>query len=278
MPRQISRKFRFGAFEVDAVAGEVRKSGIRLRLQDQPFQALLMMLERPGELISRDELRQKLWKSETFVDFDHSLNTVINKLRDALGDSASSPRYIETLAKRGYRFLAPVQALNGASEPPRFPPDDPPTPVSTASLLTHPDDLPAVPPGYVRLLFALIQIMYLSFYIAALARLSAIQELLNRKLGGADWVMIVLVLSAAAGIPLRLFLLSYVSFDVRDLSRKFLPIFIPTFVLDELWALSPFLLAPQIGMGLSLAATAALLYVPFAERTLVLMRDRPRSA
>jgi len=273
----VRKGFRFGAFELDAAAGELRKSGIRLKLQDQPFQVLLIMLERPGELITRDELRQKLWKSDTFVDFDHSLNTVINKLRETLGDSATSPRYIETLAKRGYRFLAPVEALNGGPEvsPPA---SESPTSVSTGSLLTHPDELPAVPPSNVRLLFALIQIMYLSFYIAALARLSAIQELFDRKLGGADWVTIVLVLSAAVGIPLRLYLLSYVSFDVKDLSRKFLAMFIPLFVLDELWALSPFLLTPQIGLGLALASTAALLYVPFAERTLALMRDRSKPA
>ena len=275
----VRKGFRFGVFELDIVARELRKSGIRLKLQDQPFQVLLIMLERPGELISRDELRQKLWKSDTFVDFDHSLNTVINKLRDALGDSASSPRYIETLAKRGYRFLAPVEALNGERETPASPADQPATPVSAASLLTHPHELPSVPPGYVRLLFALIQIMYLSFYISALARLSAIQELFDRKLGaGANWITIVLVVSAAVGIPLRLYLLSYVAFDVKDLSRKFLPIFISTFILDELWALSPFLLAPQIGLGLALAATAALVYVPFAERTSVLMRDRSKLA
>lgn len=270
----VRKGFRFGVFELDIVAGELRKSGIRLKLQDQPLQALLMMLERPGELISRDELRKRLWTSDTFVDFDHSLNTVINKLRDALGDSASSPRYIETLAKRGYRFLAPVEALNGGPETPPSIPESP-VPVST-SLLTHPDELPPVPSGRVRVLFLLIQIMYLSFYVSALARLSAIQELLDRKLGSANWITIVLVVSAAVGIPLRLYLVSYVAFDVRDLSRRFLPIFIPTFVLDELWALSPFLLAPQIGLGLALAATAALLYVPFAERTLVLMRDRPK--
>jgi cholera toxin transcriptional activator len=267
--------FRFGVFELDIIAGELRKSGIRLKLQDQPFLALLMMLERPGEVISRDELRQKLWESDTFVDFDHGLNTVINKLREALGDSATSPRYIETIAKRGYRFLTPVEPLN-EERGTRSSVTESPTPVST-SLLTHPDELPPVPSSRVRVFFVLIQIMYLSFYISALARLSAIEGLLDRNFGGANWITIVLVVSAAVGIPLRLYLLSYVAFDVKDLSRKFLPIFIPTLILDELWALSPFLLAPQIGLGLALAATAALVYVPFAERTLVLMRDRPKA-
>jgi len=274
MPEQAKKGFRFGVFEIDAVSGELRKSGVRLKLQDQPFQVLLIMLERAGEVVSRDELRQRLWPSDTFVDFDHSLNTIINKLREVLGDSASSPRYIETLAKRGYRFLVRVEPLNGESAAT----SQRPVTKTTSSLLTQPDELPAVHHGFIRALFLLIQIMYLSFYLTALARLSAIQQLLDRKLGAADWITVLLVASAAIGIPIRLYLLSSVSFDVKDLSRKFLRIFVPTFILDELWALAPFLLAPQIGIGLALAATAALLYVPFAERTLVLMRDRSRPA
>src|ERR1700689_1641526 len=112
------RLFRFGVFEVDTASGELRKSGVRLRLQDQPFQVLVLLLARAGEIVTREELRQKLWPADTFVDFDHGLNTAVNKLREALGDSASSPRFIETLARRGYRFIAPVQS--GARSTPRI--------------------------------------------------------------------------------------------------------------------------------------------------------------
>jgi hypothetical protein len=126
-------------------------------------------------------------------------------------------------------------------------------------------------------LFLLIQIMYLSFYIAALARVSIVQELLGQAFGHAVWVTVILIISATIGIPLRLYLLSGVSFDIKDLSRKFLRLFPAVFVLDELWALSPFLLAPQIGLGLALGITAALIYVPFAQRSLVLMRERARA-
>src|ERR1700740_1808538 len=101
---------RFGVFELDLNTGELRKSGVKLRLQGQPVQVLTLLLERAGDVVTRDELREKLWASDTFVDFDHSLNTAINKVREALGDSASTPRYVETLARRGYRFIAPVQA------------------------------------------------------------------------------------------------------------------------------------------------------------------------
>jgi DNA-binding winged helix-turn-helix (wHTH) protein/tetratricopeptide (TPR) repeat protein len=112
-----TRRMRFGTFEVDLRAGEVYKHGIRLKLQDQPFQVLSLLLEHPGDVVTREELRQKLWRSDTFVDFDTGLNSAVKKLRDALCDSAEEPRYIETLPRRGYRFIAQVE--NG----------DPPTPV-----------------------------------------------------------------------------------------------------------------------------------------------------
>jgi cholera toxin transcriptional activator len=267
--------FRFGVFEADTASGELRKAGVRLRLQEQPFQVLLLLLGRAGEVVTREELRQKLWPADTFVDFDHSLNTIINKLREVLGDSASNPRFIETLAKRGYRFLPTVETIANnkiaAAESPAKTPD---ATSPTGALLTRSEDLPAVPHGYVRVLFLLIQIMYLSFYIAALARLGVVIELLEHGFARPAWITAVLVLSAAVGIPVRLYLLSAVAFDVAGLSRKFLRLFPGIFLLDQLWALSPFLLAPQIGLGLALAITAALIYLPFSQRTLLLMRER----
>lgn len=104
-----TRRTRFGAFEVNLRSGEVHKHGIRLKLQDQPFHLLALLLEHPGEVVTREELRQKLWAADTFVDFDTGLNSAIKKLRDVLGDSAEEPRYIETLPRRGYRFIAQVE-------------------------------------------------------------------------------------------------------------------------------------------------------------------------
>ena len=98
----------FGSFEVDIVSGELRRQGLKIRLQDQPFRLLVLLLERAGDVVTREEVREKLWPAETYVDFDHSLNTAVRKLREALGDSAEAPRYVETLARRGYRFIAPV--------------------------------------------------------------------------------------------------------------------------------------------------------------------------
>jgi DNA-binding winged helix-turn-helix (wHTH) protein len=104
-----TRKIRFGAFQVDLRSGELRKHGTRIRLQEQPFRILAMLLENPGELVTREELQKELWPADTFVDFETGLNTAIKRLRDALGDSAEHPRYIETLPRRGYRFIAALE-------------------------------------------------------------------------------------------------------------------------------------------------------------------------
>jgi DNA-binding winged helix-turn-helix (wHTH) protein len=106
---------RFGVFEVDVRAGELRKQGMRIKLQEQPFHVLTILLQQPGEVVTREELRSENWPADTFVDFDNSLNTAINKLREALGDSADSPRFIETLPRRGYRFIAPVTGVDGTT-------------------------------------------------------------------------------------------------------------------------------------------------------------------
>lgn len=100
--------WRFGVFEVDARNAELRRSGIPVKMREQSFRILVFLLEHAGEIVTREELRQILWPSDTFVDFDHSLNTAVMKLRGVLGDSAEAPLYIETIPKRGYRFIAPV--------------------------------------------------------------------------------------------------------------------------------------------------------------------------
>jgi TolB-like protein/DNA-binding winged helix-turn-helix (wHTH) protein/Tfp pilus assembly protein PilF len=123
-------RFRFGVFELDTVCGELYKHGMRIKLQAQPFQVLSMLVERPGKVVTREELRNSLWSHDTYVDFDHSLNISINKLREALGDSRTTPRFIETLPRRGYRFLAPVSTSEPAA--PAVP--VPPTSVAAAPL------------------------------------------------------------------------------------------------------------------------------------------------
>jgi len=109
--RSSSGVVRFGVFEADLRSGELRKNGLKVRLPGQPFEVLAAMLERPGEVVTREELQKRLWPDGTFVDFDHSLSNAINKIREALGDSAESPRFVETLSRRGYRFIAPVEGI-----------------------------------------------------------------------------------------------------------------------------------------------------------------------
>jgi len=260
---------RFANFEVDLMAGELRKNGTRIRLQEQPFQILVYLLDRPGEVVTREELRQKLWPADTFVDFDHSLNTAINKLREALGDSASTPRYVETLARRGYRFLAPLQSGEAKS---------PPSPQTTKALNANLEgsfhrelEVPVPHRGLTRGLFGMLQLMYLIFYVSALFRLGGIERITSAFLPGwgARTIFIAVLVTAGVGIPLRCYLISAVAFDHRRLGAKFQRIFPFILALDQLWAVAPFLLAENIGFGAAFAATAALLYVPFSERTLL---------
>ena len=264
---------RFGVFEVDAAAKQLRKSGARVHLQDQPFQLLLLLLQHSGAVLSREELRRKLWAEDTFVDFDHSLNTAVNKIREALRDSASSPRYVETVARRGYRFVAPVEWIEpSAHAAAETRPRVTSTPIHPELEITQPHR------GLARGLFALIQVMYLIFYLCALFLLSSIDRQADSLLGRHSWIVSVAVLiSAGVGIPLRCYLLSAAAFDYRRLGEKFQKLFPGVLILDQLWATAPFLLVNKIGFGAAFASTALLLYVPFSERTLLRMayRDSP---
>jgi cholera toxin transcriptional activator len=288
VPQNNSRVARFGVFELDLRAGELRKSGVKLRLQGQPFQVLALLLERAGEVVTREELQQKLWPSDTFVDFDHSLNTAINKVREVLGDSASSPRYVETLSRRGYRFIAPVQTPvhSGAPSPPpatnsdgahaelHGPTADASSDLSPPLAALHPElEVPIPHRVLTRGLFALIQVMYLIFYLTALFRLHDVQAVADSflPLWGATALAGTVMVTAGVGIPLRCYLISAVGFDYQRLGEKFRQVFPFVLALDQLWAVAPFLLIQEIGLGAAFAASAALLYLPFSERTLIRM-------
>jgi len=276
------RLFHFGVFEADQQTGELRKQGRRLSLQGQPFDILIMLLERPGQLVSRAEICQRLWPDGTFVDFDHSLNTAVNKVREALGDSAGSPKFVETLARRGYRFIAPVRVEGSTGEElPKTPllakparsgaPLAPVASVDTDTLLSGANEMPEASRAVVWTLFLLLQVMYLSFYFISLARLHVVEEMLGRTVSHPLVTMVVLIVTAAAGIPTRLFLFTAAAFRAPGLRKKFLRLFPFLFPFDELWALVPFLLLREIGFGLALGLTAILLYAPFAQRSLILM-------
>ena len=250
-PGSSARKIiRFAIFEVDLAAGELRKNGARIRLQEQPFQILVYLLDRAGEVVTREELRQKLWPADTFVDFDHSLNTAINKLREALGDSASNPRYVETLARRGYRFLAPLQS---AAAKEQDPPDLPRVLAGTAVPTSFHRELEVPLPrrALTRGLFGLIQLMYLIFYLSALFRLGGIERITSGFLPG--WgsraIFIAVLVTAGVGIPLRCYLISAVAFDHQSLGAKFLRIFPSILVLDQFGRWPRFCWLKRLGLG-----------------------------
>jgi serine/threonine-protein kinase len=152
----VTEPVRFGVYEVDLPRRELRKHGIRIKLQAQPFELLAALLEKPGELVTREELRVRIWGADTFVEFDQSLNRVANKLRDALGDSADNPRFVETVPRRGYRFIAPVAAATP-------PPSAVPRPIPTVSWR------PAPTPGrwYWVLAGVLVAVAVVSLWVAS---------------------------------------------------------------------------------------------------------------
>jgi cholera toxin transcriptional activator len=282
-----ARFFRFGMFELDSDTGELRKDGkSRPRIRDQALQILIMLLEKSDEVVSRDELRERLWPADTFVDFDHGLNTAINQVRTALGDSAANPKFIQTLPRRGYRFIAPVQIVarengvvgGGENREQTIDTFGQSAEVPTAaaaemrsSILSDSKDLPVVRKESVRILFLLIQLMYLIFYIIFLVRLSFAEAVLNDWGRYAFTLFMVLVVAAAIGIPVRLYLLTAMAFRYEGLNKKFRKLFPFLLVLDEMWALTPFLCVQQIGLGVAIATAAALLYLPFSQRSLLLM-------
>lgn len=270
-----ARRYRFGVFEADAATGELRRQGIRIKLNAQPFQVLLMLLDRPGEVLSREEISRGLWSDGTFVDYDHGVNSAVNRIREALGDAANSPRYVETLARRGYRFVAPVERIHsvGQTETPRAeaePAEGEAGARLRSSILASPDELPSTSHAVVRALFILLQLMYVGFYIGALSNLAEIEDLLA-PLREATLIFYVLVLTASILIPVRAFTFCLILFRAPRLRGKFLRLWPYLLVADVLWALSPFLLLHHINIGLGLACMALLVYSPFAQRALVLM-------
>jgi TolB-like protein/DNA-binding winged helix-turn-helix (wHTH) protein/Flp pilus assembly protein TadD len=165
---QVSGRLCFGVFELDLRAGELRKHGLRIRLQEQPFQVLVMLLEHHGDVVTREELQKRLWPADTFVDFDHGLNKTISKIREALGDSPESPRFVETVARRGYRFLAEVRDADTA-------PGTSPEPATQAPASTEARDRsnlagePAMPKPVVHPVAGMVSLFAVLLVIASVA-------------------------------------------------------------------------------------------------------------
>ena len=255
-------KIQFDVFEFDLVTRELLKNGRLIRLQGQPARVLGLLASRPGELISRAEIQRELWPDGRFVEFEHAINTAVKKVREALDDDPNTPRFVETLPKLGYRFIAQLEETS-------------PTPVPTEAVrqatTNNDDDEFSIPyPRLARFLFLVIQAGYLAIYCSALYYMPE----LDHALTAVGFVPVsltfpaVLVL-AMCGIAVRLYLLTSVGWQHPAAGAKFPTLFPFMLVLDALWSASPLLVMDVLGPGVALAGVAGLAYLPFAQRTLI---------
>ena len=277
---------RFESFQLDLRTRELRKEGRLIKLQDQPSKLLAVLASRAGELVTRAEIEKALWNEDEFVEFEHSINTAVRKIREALGDDPEKPRFVETLPRKGYRFIATVDALAApdgenrtpvaAREPARSPQtpedrkDDPPQAASAISDSTATEAEFVLPRNVARALFLTIQVGYLALYCSVLYWAEDVEQTLERALRvPSGFVLSFFIILAMCGIAVRLYLLSSVGLKHPAAGEKFRRLFPVLFVLDTLWATSPLLLVDKIGYGLALGAVAGLAYLPFSQRTLM---------
>jgi len=308
MPPQVHQpRIRFEAFEFNLQTRELSKDGRPIKLQDQPGKLLALLACRAGELVTRAEIEKALWREGEFVEFEHAVNTAMRKIREALGDDLEKPRFIETLPRKGYRFIAAVKTSDATGTPSRSdmvayqpavgPRSEIPgrsgpagpasedrsaraegaSQVAASQAATLPVTAAAasaadfrLPRPLARLLFLIAQGGYLAMYCAALYKAEAVEEVLARMLAGFAAIVAPLVLIVAmCGIAVRLYLLSSVGLNHPAAGEKFRRLFPALFILDTLWAVSPLLLVRKIGEGFALGSIAALAYLPFSQRTLV---------
>jgi DNA-binding winged helix-turn-helix (wHTH) protein len=261
-PQKQVARLRFHSFELDLATGELFKNGRRLRLQDQPARLLVLLVRRPGELVTRTEIQEPLWGQDQFVEFEHAINTAIRKIRETLEDDSENPRLIETLPRKGYRFIGKIdQDILETADVQVSP--------MTVSAPARTDQF-SLPSRLARRLFLLVQVGYLAMYVAALYYISGVE----RVLGYADFVSVRLTFPAVlvvamCGIAVRLYLLSAVGWAHPAAGLKFRRLFPYLFVLDCLWAASPLLAFETLGPGVALAGVAGMVYLPFAQRTLM---------
>ena len=269
---------------MDCITGELFKDGSRLKLQDQPARLLILLVSRAGTLVTRDEIQESLWEDGQFVEFEHAINVAVKKIREALNDDPVKPRMLETLPRKGYRFIAPVEAVSVSSKPAPAEADEPvknatlppdpeihtniglPSPDLDEETLEREFALPATP---ARILFLTVQGMYLTIYSLALVHMYDIASALG--MAGVGWLAAPLLIGAAGSIPVRLYLIFTVGVGHPAAGikyRRMLPYLMPW---DWLWAASPFLAVHTIGPQWALVFSAVLVYPPMSQ--VILMRS-----
>jgi len=252
-------RLRFEQFELNTRTGELRKSGEKIRLQDQPAKLLTLLATHPGELITRVDIQKALWADGEFVEYEHAINTAIKKVREALDDDPAKPRLIETLPRKGYRFVAKVESIE----------DETPVVRQETTPAQHSFTLP-LPSKASRTLFVFIQAGYLAIYCTALYYIDRLEAPLTAAGLTPIWLSWnFIVITAMCGIAVRLYLLSAVGWAHPAAGSKFRLLFPVLLILDAFWAASPLLTVRAIGIGVALAGVAGLAYLPFAQRTLI---------
>jgi DNA-binding winged helix-turn-helix (wHTH) protein len=290
-------RIRFGSFEFDLRTSELFENGQRIPLQDQPAKLLGLLATNSKRLVTRDEIQKMLWKDQ-FIEVDHGINAAIKKIRNALDEDPDRPKYIETLAKKGYRFIGDVAEIFDdkppdvvASLPDSLPPANaavtigaaPVVPEGSAladavlplatSLVQSPGEKPftlAVPVSIARFLFLLIQSGYLAIYSTALINVEALDDALSSMgMEPVDVTLRLVLFTGMCGIAVRIYLAAEVVWAHPAAGRQFRRLFPLLLVLDAIWAASPLLAGRTIGIGLALIGVAGLAYLPFAQRTLM---------
>ncbi len=254
-----SPRLGFESFELDLQTDELSRDGHRIRLQDQPARLLALLATRPGELVTREEIQKEIWDGQ-FVEFDHAINTAVRKIREALDDDPQHPRLIETLPRKGYRFIGTVEPVPRVPDLPDGGDQNPRSATETFTLPSH----------FSRPLFFFIQAGYLAMYTGTLYYLVDVENVLSRLVPiSVSITLPIVIVTAMCGIAVRLYLVSSVGWRHPEAGAKFERLFPALLLLDGLWAASPLLLAHRMGVGIALAGVAGLAYTPFSQRTLV---------
>ena len=260
-------RIRFESFELNLHTGELRKAGARVQLQDQPTRLLTLLANRPGELVTRDEIHRELWKDGEFVEFEHAVNTAIRKIRVALEDTTDSPRIIETLPRKGYRFIAPVDVLE-VGPPPAAPPPETPaaSPAQTGDSFVLP-----ISTGMCRVLFLLAQIPYVASYLAVFSHWDNLDQALMRAfvLIPVDWSRTTVQIMALIGFAVRIYLITLTGWGHTDAGARYRKLFPFLLFLDGLWAATPLLVQDDAGTLVSWAGLILMGWLIFGQRTLM---------
>jgi DNA-binding winged helix-turn-helix (wHTH) protein len=283
-PQSQPARVRFESFELDCITGELFKGGSRLKLQDQPARLLILLVSRAGILVTRDEIQDALWEDGQFVEFEHAINVAVKKIREALNDDPLKPRMLETLPRKGYRFIATVEPIESPVKSVAvesnvvlpLPDVELPPQIQARAQANDPDPdeedlerefaLPATP---ARILFLGVQLMYLTIYSLALIHMYDIASVLGAA--GVGWLATPLLIGAAGSIPVRLYLIFTVGLRHPAAGMKYrrmLPYLMPW---DWIWAASPFLAVHTIGPEWALVLSAVLVYPPISQ--VILMRS-----